>query len=450
MPTDPYSLTASEFLLVAGLAGLIGWEVWRSWRSADPARATQPTVIVGAVLTYYSLIGPLRAIASGEWVDRGLNLRGTMVWAWAGSLLFYAALLLGYYALPRWSWRSRFSGITLPSQRWRELGGRLNILGLGLYSLAVGPSVVAQFNPFGAGEALQNVSGSGVDLGGFGNYFSLSLNFLIPGTLLLFCSWVRDRHGGISVVFWTLAAAGLFTTAGFRWRLVVLLVPMALLWFVARQRRPKLAFMAVVATGLILIAGFVGLTRTYGAGLDTSRIEGQETAEIFDAGFAEAHIFLTTGGLIAQTPERYPFVGLTPLINTATFFVPRQLWPDKGSNEYISDAAFTLYGGPQAGGSALLNIAEYYLMFGWPSLLAMSLLLGIILRSLYSWYLLNRGDISAQVIYTTAICFLYVVISRGYLPQVVSLLAFTVLPLGVARVWVFSRARPMPASQPDS
>lgn len=441
MPTDPYRLTALEFSLVAGLAGLIGWELWRSWRSSDPSRATQPTVIVGAVLTYYCLVGPLRAIANGEWVDRGLDLRDTMVWAWAGSLLFYASVLVGYYALPRWHWRSRFTGIILPPQRWRQFGVRLNILGLALYSLASGPSVVAQLNPFGAREAIQSLSSSGFDLGAFTNYFSLSVNIIIPGTLLLFCAWAQDKRGGFGLLLWSLAAAGLFTTSGFRWRLVVLLVPMALLWFLTRQKRPKLAFLAIITAGLLFIAGFIGLTRTYGLGLDSSKLESVESAEIFEAGFDEAHIFLTTGGLIAQTPARYPYVGMTPLINAATFFIPRQLWPNKGTNEYISDAAWLLYGGPQAGGSALLNIAEYYLMFGWPSLIGMSLLIGVILRSLYSWFLANRFDISAQVVYATAVCFLYVAISRGYLPQVVSLMFFTVLPLGFARGWILSKAR---------
>lgn len=450
MPNDPYSLTALEGLLVVGLASLIGWEAWRSWRATDPSMAMQPTVVVGAVLTYYCLVGPLRAIANGEWVDRGLDLRGTMVWAWAASLLFYAAVLLGYYALPPWRWRSRFTGITLPPQRWRELGGQINALGLVLYSLPVGTGIVAQFNPFGAGEALKNLGASGLDLGALSNYLLLSLNLLIPGTLLLFCAWVNDRRGGVQVLLWILCAAGLFTTSGFRWRLVVLLVPMALLWFLARQRRPRLAFMAAVVAGILFIAGFVGLTRSYGRGLDTSLIEDKQTADIFDAGFHEAHIFLTTGGLIEQTPERYPYVGLTPLINTATFFIPRQWFPSKGTNDYISNAAWSLYGGPQAGGSALLNIAEYYLMFGWASLIGMSLALGVILRSLYNWFLLNRYDISAQVIYATATCFLYVVISRGYLPQVVSLLAFTVLPLGVARGWILIRARHQLRRQPGS
>lgn len=437
MPSDPYSLTGLELILVITLAGLILWEAGRSWAARDPAQATQPTVIIGAILTYYSLIGPLRAIATGDWVDRGLDLRGTMVWAWAGSVLFYAAVLIGYHAFPRWTWRSRFTGITLPPASWRILGSRLNWLGVGLYSLSVGPAVLAQLNPFGAAQALENITARGINLGALANYFSLALNFLIPGTLLLFGAWVLDRRAPVQLLAWALAATGLFTTAGFRWRLVVLLAPMALLWFLARQRRPRLAFLAVVATVLIFLAGYVGLGRTYGRGLDTALLEQRTAGEIFDAGFDEAHIFLTTGGLMAQSPQDYPFVGLTPIVNTLTFFIPRAIWPEKGTNEYISDAAWLLYGGPQAGGSAPLNIAEYYLMFGWTSLLLMGLLIGVILRSLYSWFLLNRYDLSAQVIYVTAICFLYVVVSRGYLPQVVSLLAFTVFPLVVVRGWVF-------------
>ncbi len=435
MLSDPYSLTTQETALVGGLAGLIVWEVWRSWKGRDPLQAYQPTIFVGAILTYYCLIGPLRAIANGEWVDRGLDLRNTMVWAWAGSLIFYGALLIGYHSLPRWRWKSRFTGIYLPTENWRKLASRLNWVGIAFYTIGSGPVVLAQLNPFGAREAIQELSASGIDLGAWSNYFSLCLNFLIPGTILLFGCWVIDRKGLSQWLLWMLVGAGLFTTSGFRWRLVVLLAPISLLWFLARQRRPKALFLAFFASGLIFIGGYVGITRTYGLGLDVSRLEGESTSEIFNAGFREASIFLTTGGLIAQSPDRYPFVGLTPIKNVLTFFIPRQLWPQKGTNEYISRATYTLYGGPRAGGSALLNIAEYYLMFGWPSLIAMSLLLGVTLRSLYEWFLLNRYDLSAQVVYICSACFLYVVISRGYLPQVAALLSYTVIPLALLRGW---------------
>ena len=65
----------------------------------------------------------------------------------------------------------------------------------------------------------------------------------------------------------------------------------------------------------------------------------------------------------------------------------------------------------------------------------MSLLLGVTLRSLYEWFLLNRYDLSAQVVYICSACFLYVVISRGYLPQVAALLSYTVIPLALLRGW---------------
>jgi hypothetical protein len=157
-------------------------------------------------------------------------------------------------------------------------------------------------------------------------------------------------------------------------------------------------------------------------------------AEIVASAFQESGIFFTSGGVMRQIPETSPYVGLTPLVNSVAFFVPRQFWPDKPGNEYLSEAVLILYGNPAySAGTAILNFAEYYLMFGWLSLVAMSVGLGFLLRGLYEWLLQRRLDPSAQATYAVTVCFLYVVVSRGYLAQVVGLFCFTVLPLFLLR-----------------
>ena len=171
--------------------------------------------------------------------------------------------------------------------------------------------------------------------------------------------------------------------------------------------------------------------------------------EFFDAGFGEAAVFFTSAGVIEQTPSRAPNVGLTPLVATVLFPIPRALFPGKPDATYITDATALLYGSENfARGTAFLNYTEYYLIAGWPSLIALSALLGWLMRRLWNWFLFRQDEPFAQALYLLTTSYLYVVISRGYLPQVLMLFGFSVLPL----FWLYGRwAEPVAyISAPDT
>ena len=68
-------------------------------------------------------------------------------------------------------------------------------------------------------------------------------------------------------------------------------------------------------------------------------------------------------------------------------------------------------------------------MFGWFSVVAAGFLIGALLRQLWTWFLWRQYEPLAQSIYLLSASYLYVVVSRGYLPQVVMLYVFSVLPL---------------------
>ncbi len=432
---DPTQLTALEVLLVTALAGVMGWEVLRCWSSREPLAAFRPTVVLAVILAYYCLLGPLLGLASGAWAPGGVSLRSGMVWGWTGALVFFLSVMLGFYGLK--PWRLPRTSLRQLSPEWcRRIGRWLNFVGFGLQVVAQGPLVLAQLNPLAAASLGEELQGWGLSggLGVLNSLLQFSLNLLVPGTLLLFAAAIHRRKGWPEVILWSLIAAALYTTSGFRWRLVVLLVPMVILWYLCRQRRPRLVVMALFASGLIALAGFIGLTRTYGQGLDISQAGDLGAEQVIDSGLFESTVFYTTGEVIRLTPQRISYIGLTPLVGALGIFIPRAIWPDKPSAEYISTATTAVYGNTvYAAGSAFLSYAEYFMVFGWPSLIAISILLGWLLRCLNAWFLEHRFDPSAQVAYVLTSAFLYVVVSRGYLPQVALLFIFTVLPIFLIR-----------------
>lgn len=409
------------------LLQILGLYVW-SWSLPSQRLAWfQPPVVLSVVFLYYTVLGPLNALQSGNWIDRGVNLRYGFGIAWQGAATALASFLVGYGMLRQRLPTPKFTTSFDPRQALR-LGRSLSITGVLLFALVSGPQALVLLNPLTA--RLADSTSAGLDIGPFANYATLSINLLIPGILLMMAAWGISRSNPIELFLWFLTATGIYTSLGFRYRLVLLLSGMLILWFLTRGRQPSALLVIPSIIGLLAMAGFIGLTRIYGQGLDLTNLQGLGFWEIVLAGFGESVVFLTTGGVMTLVPASIPYVGATPLINTLLFPIPSVLLSNKNSADYLFNATSVLYGSDVLNaGAAFLNYAEYFLMGGWPALVAGYLLLGWLSRRLWLWFRLRAREPIAQVAYVCSVIYLYVVVSRGYLPQVFMLFCFTVLPL---------------------
>ena len=440
-------LDFGEGLLVASLITLIAWEIWRTFKSSNWVNIYSPTLFVGVVLSYYCIIGPLRSIVSEKSIYLGLDHRAFLVWGWLGALVFYSSLLVGFYCGGGAQQPRRLVPIS-NIDRLHIVGFRLCLVGIAMFALVGGSRVLALINPFVAYDMLEEggAGEGGVDVGAVANYFNYAVNLMIPGLCLMWAAWLRNHRHTITLILWLLVAIGIYISLGFRYRLVLVAIPLILQWFMAYRRRPSLLLLAGFLAAFIAFNGFIGLTRVYGSGLNVSNVEGKGTEDFFNAGFSESAVFSTTSGVMEQAPDRSPFIGAKPLMAALLFPIPRALFPSKPDASYIADATSYLYGSEtQARGSAFLNYAEYYLIAGWPSLIGLSALLGGLLRRLWNWFIVRNEEPLAQAVYLLTTAFLYVVVSRGYLPQVLMLFFFTILPL----FWLYGRfSRPVPRRAP--
>jgi biotin transporter BioY len=115
------------------------------------------------------------------------------------------------------------------------------------------------------------------------------------------------------------------------------------------------------------------------------------------------------------------------------------LWPEKPSGDYIRIINNLYLVNNYLGiGAAVLNFGEYYLAFGWWGVFIGSFLLGWLARKLWNWYRSDRENPLVIITFVVANSFIYVVISRGYLPQVVMNFFFTVFPCFVI-YWLWKR-----------
>lgn len=425
---DVASLTFAEQFWLGALILLFVGDFLNFASQRDPLAVYQPPVFVMAFMSYYCIVGPVQRLLNNEWTHVTVNFRYAAVFSWAGATVFYLAVRLGYGLFSSWTPNRRFVP-GFDQILAMRIGARLCWAAMAIFAVANGPRVIAYLNPFNVAGSSFIFSG-GLDLGPFANYANQAVNLLIPGTLLQFAGWVRSRQRFLPSLLWTLASMAIFTSLGFRWRIVTLLVPMVLLWFLARGRRPAPAVIAASAFGLVLLSGLIEQTRSYGIGLSLDAASDASTSSFLSTGLNESSVFLVTGGVIENTPSGSPFVGLQPLISALLFPVPRALWQDKNSFEYLVNALSDLFGTTLlAQGQAILNYGEYFLMFGWPSLVLMGLLSGWLLRTLWNWFSVRRSETLAQVTYLCTCSLLYMWVSRGYLPQVALIFAFGSLPL---------------------
>ena len=430
-------LSFPELLVVLGLTILMGLECCLAIRSKSWVQIYRPTLFVAIVLSFYALVGPLRAIlATGEAANfvntsgtiyRGLDHRPFLYWGWLGALLFYAFLLIGFYISRPLVTAKRLLFQPSPHkiQAW---GQYLCVVGLTMYALVNGGKAIYLLNPFAPEFFRQSFFGlPSIDFGPFNNYFKLAINLLIPGTVIQFAAWLRTRKRLYLVLVWLLIATLIFLSETFRYRILLLYVPILLLWFFYLKRRPRLVFLLVFMFFFVSVNGVIGISRSYIRGLDLSRMSGYSPVQIFNSSFEEAGVFFTTSAVIDLVPRSQYFVGLQPVISALAQPIPRSLFPSKPQGNYATNLRTEIYKTPYSY-TAYLNYAEYYIVAGWTSLIGFSFALGLLLRRVWSWFLIHQYEPLAQAAYILTASFIYVIVSRGYLAQVVMLYAFTVLP----------------------
>jgi hypothetical protein len=433
------ALSGTELFWLTSLIAIFIGDFINFASSRDRLAVYQPPVFVMVFMSYYTIVGPIQRALENNWTHITINFRYAAVYGWTGAVVFYLSLRLGYGVFRFWRPRRRFAP-PFDHLLAARLGRRLCWLGIFLFSLANGPRVIAYLNPVNVTGSQFFIAG-GLDLGPFTNYANQAINLLIPGILLQFTSWVRARKSALPWILWSWATLSIFTSLGFRWRIVTLIVPMVLLWFLARGRRPATTVLAFTTFGLLVIAGLIEQTRSYGAGLAIDQAPAISLQSLLDTGLNESSVFLTTGGIIANSPTGFSFVGLQPFISTIFFPIPRTLWQSKDSFQYLLDATAALYNSETLGlGQASLNYSEYYLMFGWVSVVLMGMLSGWLLRCLWNWFSPRRFETLAQVAYLCSCGLLYMWVSRGYMPQVVTTFAFGSAPL----FWLYYRSARAP------
>lgn len=423
-------LNATEVTYFITILILLTLIFFKNYFHKDPVFMWAPTTIFAIIIGYYAIAGPVVFLINDLLHFRLTNHKPFLLPAWKITLVAVVSFLIGY-------------GIT-KAAAFDFLKKANLIKALKLNNKLIFIPLIAMLIVAGTGGLLVQLNfletvgnpNQGYE-GSFRSYLLHSIDFLIPILALLLVGVLNKRVRWWVFISILAFAIAIYSAQGFRWRLVVLALSLLMVFYLIRKKKVNVFLVLLGSLVGIYIFGFIGLTRQYGSGLNIEGSQKYEQEDFFVAGFHETSTFFDTGMLVEKVPSKFNYIGWDPFIQAIVFPIPRVLWSNKPSGDYIRIYE-RLYGEGDLGkGVAVLSYGEYYLAFGWAGVIIGYFILGWAYRRLWNWFLLNRNNGVAIALYSVAVSFMYVVISRGYLPQVTMLFAFTVGPA----IWIYKKSK---------
>lgn len=419
-------ISAQESLYVILLLALILAVLIANVFSSKYHKLWSPLTVVALTYLYYTVAGPVLSIYLDDTYVRLLDHRPFFLNSWKGALLSFIFIIIGYVIIGKIKIERQEINFNLDLKKF---GLRLYAIGFAGVILAFGFSSISSIN-FLSGDHLEQTAIGG----GFSNYFLFMMNLFIPACCIFLVKSIQKNKYSWLFIVSVLYPVALYITLGFRYRVILLVLSLLTTYHLYLMKRPNFLALSLFSVLIITFMGIIGSTRTYFSGLkNLDRIENKSFGDLFVSGFSEAQTFQSTGLLIQNVPTAHDFMGLQAIYETIAMPIPRQFWPGKPSGESL-DAMYSIYeyevgSGDVSTGAAILNYGENYLAFGWLGVIMGAFILGLLLRYSWNWFL-NRKDNALAIVYIAVLnSFIYVVISRGYLPQVVINFFFTVFPV---------------------
>lgn len=218
---------------------------------------------------------------------------------------------------------------------------------------------------------------------------------------------------------------------GFRTRIVLTVAPLLLYFWLSQGNRLSGKILVVLVGGITtLLFSVMTFSREKFNSVDIDRILSADYSDLLEGLFAEANILFGLIGVLSEFVDRGSYVYAQPLIDSVVEFVPRSLYPEKRTGEYLVTAVLGLLASNAVeSGTAYPFVGEYLLMGGHGAAFFLSVLYGylVIKLRLYICHV-SYGSVACVGTSLLAVFFGYYYYSRGYLPQMTKFFVFVVLP----------------------
>jgi oligosaccharide repeat unit polymerase len=400
----------------------IGWIAWL-WasRHRDWLTFWNPLLIVIIFFGFYFVLGPLVGAATHGSEHLGRDFTELLPLGWMAGFIGVIFTGLGYVF---WGGRPiqarRFQLLEMPSlKRFAIALAALGVTGACLWIIF--GDVTLTIAAVELGTEVTSTEGSNRV-----NYLYHTMNLLIPAALFLY---VAERRLTPLLVAIVIAVIFFYAAVGFRYRIAILLIGMFALHTLLNRRSPSVGLLTTIGLGTFLVMGLIGSYRSYLGGFRFSSDDAKTPIDVALNAFNETNTFYGLSAVIDAVPARIDFAYFEPLTYIFILPIPRFLWPEKPSPEYLQKV-YQAIGTPDAwfAGTAMPSVGEQYLAFGWFGIAAGSFVFGLLCRCVWNSFLARHTDPRWLVCYCLMLPFFYYMMSRGYLAQLVQDFCFTVGP----------------------
>lgn len=423
-------LSGNEWLYTLLLAiGVIGIPVAQLFSKKYYA-IFSPLTMVCVVYFYYALLGPFNKMASGEVIVRTLDLRDYYLPAMTGCLVSFYSIVLGYMAKRRFRGRAFALNFPVASRQLRNVGLVIIFIAFFLFTVFSGGDIISRINFLDTSKSGQDFSGS------IASYLMLSINFLVVGVMLTFFYYYNRKILLIFLFIFGLIIS-LFINEAFRYRIVILILALFTAYHLYRQKKPNWLFMVSTVVPFFILMGVLEVARVYGRGIDVTRIENVQYGDLAEKSLNETDVFWATGLFMDKVLDIRDYTYFDFIVNAVAAPIPRKIWPGKPDGSYILSTNDELFEGTGRG-QAYLNFSEYYLAFGWLGVIVISFLWGYFFKTVWLWFLKYKEHPLAITAIAVFNAYIYVIISRNYFTQHLTLFFFTVYPAFFV-IWLYRK-----------
>jgi len=418
-------LTGQELLWFGLLLAAIVLQLYLSLSKKDIIYIWSPVTVITLTYIYYAVIGPIKAVAEGDTVVRTIEQRPYLATAWEGAFISYLFILIGFYLFSFKNFKKspdfKANKNVLNNAKYIFLFAFLLLFAFG------GPNFISKINVLDTGSS---VSSEGISTS-FAGYFMQSIIFFIVPVLLSLKLFLDGRNK-LYFIFFFFIAVSIFINQAFRYRLVILIISFMFCYHLYLDKKLNLKLIVLFIVPFFLLMGLMEVARNYGKGINIQKASRFDTEDYINSSFNETQVFLATGYEISMLDKNNEHTQFAFIINTIAMPIPRAFWPNKPAGEYLQIVG-DLYEG-RVGGQATLNYGEYFEAFGWGGIVVFSFLIGVFSKYIWCWFKANNKNYWTIVTYSIICAMMYVLVSRGYLAQYITLLTMSLIPVFLIRL----------------
>ncbi len=390
--------------------------------SKDKSNIWNPLVFWAIYLCYYVLVPVInqKIVLGRDWADAAPVLL-------LGAIVSLLSILIGYNKLPTLKNCFKHTNQILDSTNKFRVG--IALCGIAFISygaikgfslnLIVQEQIEAKFNP----EASYNNPTA---------YIEYFVSVFCIGCPLILTAAKRKKRYYIIFVGSIIVALIIYAISGFRYRILILIATLITTYYLF----PKPKKINYLIVGSIAIVFFVGMavierTRSYGRGLDFTKIENHDISEM-DA--AESDFVSSFSAEVLKQYELDDYIFLEPIYTALTMPIPRVIFPEKPNGYYMREANLKVYRTIEYG-NAFLYFAEAYISFGWLGIILQGLFIGWVCKIFWTNYKSHTKSLGSIILLGLFNGFCFVWVSRGYFAQVfTTYMYFIIIPFWIVRL----------------